>query len=192
MGKREIGQLSVFDFAVILIIADILAIGVEKNDQALYYYLVPIIAISLIQKILAFLMLKWAKLRYLIDGKQSNIIIDGVLQIKEMRKQNYNIDDLILQVRLNEVTSLSEIKYAILETNGQLSIYKKTDFQGNNKIYPFPIIISGKIQKDCLEILNLKETWVLNEVNRQGKNLKDIIYANFENNHLFIIETKDS
>lgn len=191
MGKREIGQLSVFDFAVILIIADILAIGVEKNDP-LHYYLLPIVGISIIQKLLAFMMLKVAKLRYLIDGKQSNIIINGVLQLKEMRKQNYNIDDLLLQVRLKDIRSLSEIKDAILETNGQISIFKKTDSQVTNDISPFPIIISGRIVEEHLDIVNITEDWVYYEVSKKGKTINEIIYANYENNELFIMETKDS
>ena len=194
MGKREIGQLSVFDFAVILIIADILSIGVEKNDP-LHYYLLPIVAISIIQKILAYIMLKVVKIRYLIDGKQSNIIVNGVLQVKEMRKQNYNIDDLLLQVRSKDIASLSEIKHAILETNGQISIFKKEDDKSSPtkpEINPFPVIVSGRIQYDSLEILNLTEEWINQETARQGKFVKDIIYANYENKKLFIIKTKDS
>lgn len=191
MGKREIGQLSVFDFAVILIIADILSIGVEKNDP-LYFYLLPIVAISVIQKLLAFLMLKVVKLRALIDGKQSNIIVNGVLQLQEMRKQNYNIDDLLVQVRLKDVRSLSEIKDAILETNGQISIFKKTDITVDTEIFPFPIIVSGKIQKENLALVNITEVWVKEEVEKSGKKLEDIIYANYEHQKLFIMETKDT
>lgn len=191
MGKREIGQLSVFDFAVILIIADILSIGVEKNDP-LYFYLLPIVAISVIQKLLAFLMLKVVKLRALIDGKQSNIIVNGVLQLQEMRKQNYNIDDLLVQVRLKDIRSLSEIKDAILETNGQISIFKKTDITVDTEIFPFPIIVSGKIQKENLALVNITEVWVKEEVEKSGKKLEDIIYANYEHQKLFIMETKDT
>ena len=136
-------------------------------------------------------MLKFVKIRNLIDGRQSNIVIDGVLQIKEMRKQNYNIDDLILQARIKDIASLSEIKYALLETNGQISIYKKSDFEKQEKIYPFPVIISGEIQKESLEILKLSENWVTNEALKQGYKTKDIIYANYENDTLFIMKTKN-
>jgi uncharacterized membrane protein YcaP (DUF421 family) len=221
MGKREIGQLSVFDFAVLLVIADILVTGMEDTKVPFYYYIFPIAALGIIQKTLAFIMLKIVFIRDFFEGKQSNIIVEGVLQLKEMRKQNYNVDDLLVQLRLKNIRSFSEVRYAILETNGEISVFKYSDYEGNSQgetypiaartfdalpgasssdsvpsqpeeIYPFPLIISGKVKKENLQILNLTEKWLEHEVKMQGKTVKSIMYANYENKKLFIIKTKEA
>ena len=181
MGKREIGQLSLFDFAIILIIADIMVIGIDNNEEPFYYYLIPIIILSIIQKLLAFILLKIPKLRNYVDGKQSIIIYDGKLNTKEMKKQNYNVDDLLVQLRLKGIASFSEVQYAILETNGTISVFKHEDHPKN----PFPVIISGELVQENIKLLSLKEEWIKEQL--KGKEIKDIMYANYENNNLYVI-----
>lgn len=219
MGKREIGQLSLFDFVVILIIADVAVISIENNDYPFYSYLLPIILIAVIQKTLAKVSLKITKLRDIFDGTESLIIVEGKINIKEMKKQSYNIDDLIIQLRLKNIRSISEVRYLVLETNGEISVFKWTDFETNQSaskdsntgssnllttkiqgsttesnqsqdIFPFPLIISGKIKKTNLKLLNLTEEWLIHELKIKGYyNYKDIYYANYEYKSLFIAET---
>jgi uncharacterized membrane protein YcaP (DUF421 family) len=220
MGKREIGQLSLFDFVIILVIADIAVIGVENTDPPFYIHMLGIFLLGLIQKILAKAMLKWSALRSFFDGKDSPIIIDGKVNIKEMKKQAYNFDDLVTQLRLKNVRSISEVRYAILEANGEISVFKKNEFANETKanyatktispitntktsqlknqageqqeIYPFPLIVSGKINGRNLKILNLDEAWLMKEIRKKGyKSEKDVYYANYENGKLFIVETCD-
>jgi len=127
MGKREIGQLSLFDFIVILIIADISVSGMESEGQ-FFTHILGIFILGIIQKVLAFLSLRFQPIRSFFDGKQSLIIIEGKINIKEMRKQNYNIDDLIIQMRLKNIRSISEIRYLILEANGEISTFLFDDY----------------------------------------------------------------
>ncbi len=181
MGKREIGQLSLFDFAVILIMADIMIIGIDSEDEPFYYYLIPIIILSFIQKLFAFLLLKIPKLRNFVDGKESIIIFKGELNISEMKKQNYNMDDLLVQLRAKGISSLSEVEYAILETSGHMSVFKKED---HPKI-PFPIIMSGILIEENIQLLSLDKKWIKNQLN--GKKIEDILYANYENETLYFI-----
>ena len=131
MGKREIGQLSLFDLLILLSIADIMVIGIENFDASVWYVLVPIISLTIIQKILAFITLKSKSIRTLLDGKESLIINRGKLEYKEMKKQCYNMEDLLSQLRDKDVSNLSEVEYAILENNGKLSIIKYNDNKNN-------------------------------------------------------------
>jgi len=213
MGKREIGQLSLFDFVVLLLIADVAVISIDEKDNFLIY-IIPIIVLALVQKALAYILLKLPNLREFFDGKESIIIYEGKLNIKEMRKQNYNIDDLLPQLRLKNIKSLSEIRYLILEPNGEISIFRFDDSnktfadsssgskatnisavsitgsENLNDISIFPLIVSGKVNHDHLNLLSLKEEWLRKEIHKQGyHNYKDIYYANFENGKLFICET---
>lgn len=225
MGKREIGQLSLFDLVVILIIADISVMGIETEDSPFYMYLLPITGVAILQKFIAYLLIKIPKMRNFFDGKHSVIINDGKLNQKEMKKQNYNINDLVLQLRINNVRSISEVRYALLETNGDLSIFTYQDFQDNSnnqgssggntkgapvdiggsptpknaktnqqrgEIYPFPLILSGVINYDNLDTLQLTEKWLLKELKKLGHDdYRKILYANYEYGSLFVIEMED-
>jgi uncharacterized membrane protein YcaP (DUF421 family) len=210
MGKREIGQLSLFDFVIMLVIADVAVIGIENDDIPFYNYLLGIFLLGLIQKILAKIMLKLPKLRAIFDGKDSIIVFEGKLNLKEMTKQSYNLDDLITQLRLKNIRSLSEVRHVILEANGEISVFKYDESgagsTGGNQIgrtssssqstgsdiQPLPVIVSGKIDTRNLQLLNLSEDWVLQEIQKQGySRIAEIYYANYEKGGLFIMQIGD-
>lgn len=214
MGPREVGQLSLFDFVVLLLIADLSAytIDLEKN---FFLYLIPVVVLVLIQKIIALLSLKIKSIRNIFDGNEKIIIYDGKLCIKEMKRNYYTIDDLLTQVRLKNVKSLSQIKYLILEPNGEISIFlyqedqkpakmmASKSFNINGKISSsqqinnnydltsvFPIITSGKINYKYLKLINKDDKWLNKQINNLGySSYKDIYYATYENDKLFIIDT---
>lgn len=155
MGKREIGQLSLFDLLILLSIADIMVIGIENFNDSVWYVLVPILALTIIQKILAFVTLKSNKLRSILDGKESLIINKGELQYAEMKKQCYNMEDLLSQLRSKDIANIRDVEYAILENNGKLSIVKYSD--NTEKYFPLPLIVSGKIEKKNVLLAGLSE-----------------------------------
>ena len=168
MGKREIGQLSLFDLLILLSIADIMVIG--------------------IQKILAFITLKSKSIRTLLDGKESLIINRGKLEYKEMKKQCYNMEDLLSQLRDKDVSNLSEVEYAILENNGKLSVFKY-NFLKIKSENPFPLILDGKIQTSTLKYINKDKTWLLNLIG--NKDVSEVFYCFYKNNKAYIIDKKD-
>ena len=131
MGKREIGELSIFDFAVILLIADVAAVTIDE-EYSVFYSIIPMAILLIIQKLLAFLSLKFNFIRNIVDGKRSIIIYENKLNIKEMKKQNYNMEDLLMQARQKDIFSLTNIEFMFLETDGQVSIIKK-DKDKNSK-----------------------------------------------------------
>lgn len=125
MGKREIGKLSVLDLVISVMIAEIAVIEIEQVDDNLMHGIVPIVILLIIQIISAFLSMKSRKVRLLLDGKPTVIVANGEIYRDELKKQRYNLDDLMLQLRENGVTSVSEIDFAILETSGKLSVIPK-------------------------------------------------------------------
>ncbi|CAM3321432.1 DUF421 domain-containing protein [Paenibacillus lupini] len=125
MGKREIGKLSVFDLVISVMIAEIAVIVIEDVDRSMWEGVLPMIVLLLIQVGIAFIALKNRKLRLLFDGKPSVIIAKGKLNRDVMRKQRYNLDDLLLQLRENKVQTVADVEFAILETTGKLSVVPK-------------------------------------------------------------------
>ncbi|MFF2480522.1 YetF domain-containing protein [Paenibacillus sp. NPDC058071] len=127
MGKREIGKLSVFDFVISIMIAEMAVLVIEDMDRSFWEGVVPMAVLLVIQLITAFISLKSRNMRLLLDGKPSVIVANGKLNRDVMKKQRYNLDDLMLQLRENRVSRLADVEFAILETSGKLSVITKED-----------------------------------------------------------------
>ncbi|MDQ8737373.1 DUF421 domain-containing protein [Paenibacillus sp. LHD-38] len=134
MGKREIGKLSVFDLVISVMIAEIAVIVIEDTDRALWSGILPMAVLLFIQVVSAFMTMKSRKLRLLFDGKPSVIIDKGKLNSDVMRKQRYNLDDLMLQLRENKISAVSDVEFAILETSGKLSVIPKESSNASENI----------------------------------------------------------
>lgn len=206
MGKREVGQLSLFDLVVLLIIADVAVTSIEASNKDFYSYMISLLMLGCFQKIIAKILLKYPRLRDFFDGKESLIIANGKINITEMKKLGYNMDDLLTQLRLKNIRSLQEVRFAILETNGEISIfrYEKNSTEVNVKkgskslavpttndqlsLTPFPLIVSGVIRKENLKVLSLSRKWLIAELKKEGYNDYDkILYCSYDNGKLFII-----
>lgn len=186
MGKREIGELSIMDFIVSLFIAELVAISIENYNTSIFMSLIPVLSLSLIQIGLSYLSIKSKKIRDIIDGNPSVIIENGKVNFKEMKRQRYNIEDLLMQLRDNSIKSISEIDYAVLETNGKLSIFQKD----NSHDYPLPLILNGIVDMNTLKKINKNEIWLDKELEKLNLERENIFYCFYENNNLYVIETK--
>lgn len=178
MGKREIGQLSLFDLLILLTIVDIMVVGIENYETNYLYSVVPMVFMAIIQKIVALISLKKVKFRELMDGKVSIIIENGKINIKEMKKNGYNMDDLYCQLRGKDVVSPSEVSYGILETNGKLSVFLKKDYPD----MVLPLIVSGTPQEDVIKKCNLNLDMITGIVKANGyKDIKEVYGLNIIN-----------
>lgn len=184
MGKREIGELSIIDLIVSLFIAELVAISIENYNESVFITIIPIIIVVSLQLLTSKISLKNKKIRDVLDGKPSVIVNRGKINFQEMLKQRYNIDDLFVQLRNQSIKSIEEIDYAILETNGKLSVFQK---DSNNK-YPLPVIINGIIDEDTIIQIKKTRSWINNELEKQNIKLEDVFYSFFQNNSLYIIE----
>lgn len=190
MGKREVGQLSITDLIVSILIAELAIISVEDVKKSIFYSVVPIIIVVILQMALSYVSLKIPKLRTFLDGTPSFIIQGGKINYKEMVRQKYNLDDLISQLREKGYRNVEDIEYAILENNGTLSIFEYNKIRKNSPI-PLPIILDGCIQYDTLKYLNKNEKWIDKILLRKKVNLSDIFYAFYKDKNIFIIKYSD-
>lgn len=185
MGKRELGELGIIDLIIFFMIAEISALTIENLDKPFIYSVIAIGLLVFLQKFFNYITLKNAKLRDTIEGTPSVIIANGKVNYQEMRKQSYTFDDLMSQLRDKNVRSISEVDYAILEVGGTLSVFKKE----NSKISPLPVIISGNIIKENLKYIDFEEKDLKELLIKSGNSdISKILYANYENDELFIIK----
>ena len=189
MGKREVGELSIIDLIVSILIAELAAISIEKYDSSVFLMLLPAALLVILQILIAKISLKSGKVRSLLDGDASVIIDNGKVNFKEMIKQRYNLEDLLTQLRAKEVKSIEEVEYAILETSGKLSVFTKD--ANNSGPYPLPLILDGKVQQMTLKKIRRKEKWLNELLDSKKVKLDDVFYAFYKDNQLFIIKNSD-
>lgn len=190
MGKREIGELDVIDLIVSILIAELIAISIENHTESIFLTIIPISLLVGLEILLAFSSIKSKKFRTLLDGKPSYIIINGKINYHEMVKQRYSLDNLLLSLRNNGIKDISEVEYAFLETNGELSIFKYNLFKTNSS-FPLPIILDGSIDYKVLKEINKNEAWLKNELAKNNIKLENIFYCFYKLNKLYIIKKDD-
>lgn len=190
MGKREIGQLGVIDLIVSILIAELVAISIENIDEPMILTIAPISILVLIEILFAFLSIKSRTFRNLLDGKPSIIINKGIINYKEMIKQRYSLDDLLLSLRQNNIKSIEDVEYAFLETNGKLSIFKYNLFKTHGA-YPLALIVDGVIQTKTLKEIKHSKYWLLNYLKNQDADLNDVFYAFYKNKKIYLIKYTD-
>lgn len=183
MGKREVGELSIIDLIISILIAELTAISIENTNVSLVYTILPLISLVILEMIISFIGIKSRKFRAFFDGKPSLIVVNGKINYKEMVKQRYSIDDLLLSLRQKEIDNILDVSYAFLEHNGKLSVFKKN--KKNN--YPMPIIIDGEINYKALDNIGMSENTLKNNLSHKDILLKDVFYAFYKNKKLFII-----
>jgi len=186
MGKREVGQLSIFDMAVFFIISDMFSLSIDGGLKLIFKTSIATITIVSMQLLTAKLILKYNKLRNVVDGTASIIINNGIVNQKEMKKQNYNIDDLFTQLRIKDIKNIEEIRFAILETSGNLSIIRKSD----NILFPYPFIKDGKIDYDALKLYKKDEEWLYGMISNVS--VSDIFIAFLEKDRMYIVRKEFS
>lgn len=188
MGKREVGQLGIIDLIVSILMAELAMISIEGYDKSIFYSILPIVTLTILQTILAYFSIKKPKFRNFLDGNPSIIIKEGHINYKEMLKQRYSLDDLLVQIRDKGFKSLEEVEYAILENNGCLSVF---GYANKNRCLPLPIILDGKVQKDTLKYLDKDEEWIDNILTKKDVKLENIFYAFYKDKNIFIIKQSD-
>lgn len=186
MGKREVGQLGIIDLIVSILIAELVALSIEKTNQSIWLAIAPIAVLVVLEIVLGYLSVKLRIVNKVFGGKPTVIINDGKIVYKNLVSQRYSIDDLLLELRKNGISSIEEVEYALLETNGELSIFKYKPFKIKSNL-PLPIIVEGVVQKDTLKYINKSNKWLEDVLLSNNISLDNIFYALFKNNHIYII-----
>lgn len=186
MGKREIGELSIQDFVVSILMAELAAICIEKFKDPIGYTLFPIILLCVLEIIFGFVSLKSNKIKDIMEGKPVLIINKGKICYKEMIKQRYTMDDLLLELRNKEIKNINDVEYAILENSGNLNIFQY-DKLINDEYYPFPLILDGVIQYETLDNINKTDEWLIKYLNKRNIFLDEIFYAFYKGGKIYIV-----
>lgn len=184
MGKRQIGQLDVSDLITTLLISEIAALPIENPDIPLFYSIIPLITLLTFEVISSTIVSRSQFMKNIFTPRPSFLIKDGKIDQKSLQKNRISIDELISKLRQQSIYDIQEVKYAIIEQDGQISVVPKIEYRQPNlkdlKIESeesgiiHVIIANGKINKHGLSVINKKEKWLSAEISKRGLFISEI------------------
>ena len=187
MGKREIGQMQPFELVIAMMIADLAATPMAEIGNPILYGIIPILGLLMMHVIISVINLKSIKMREIICGKPRILIYRGKIDEKAMIKENFTINELQERLRVNNITNLGDVEFAILETSGQISVVQKPekrtlrpeDFNIEAKYegISYDLIIDGQVMKDNLEKLNKDYNWLVDEIGKFNAKPEEVLVA---------------
>ncbi len=191
MGKRQIGQLQPFELVVILVISEMASIAMESINVPILSSIIPIITLTVLQITIALLSLKSEKMRRTFCGTPSIVVKNGEIMETEMRFQRMNVNDLLEQIRAKGYFDLAEIEYAIMETNGQLSVMPRADKRPlqpsdikltiDHEKPAVTLVLDGQLNKKHLQEMGYNEEWLGKKLKAHNiNNISDIFFASID------------
>lgn len=184
MGKRQIGELGPAEFVVTMLLANIAAIPMQDTEIPLLSGVIPILTILGMELIFSVMTMASVRWRRILCGKPVILIADGKIQQKNLRATRVSLDELTEHLRGKDIFDLSTVKYAILETGGELSVIpyakyapapaKATLTKVNDQELPYTVISEGKVLNTNLELLGKTEAWLRQWLKSQGCRVADV------------------
>lgn len=182
-GKKELGEISVLEVGITLMIADLAVIAIEDPEISILRGLAPILTLFLIQYVLSFITLKSQKTRDIIDGRPTTIIENGRCNQYKMKNIGYTLDDLYTQLRDKGIADISKVHFALIEPSGELTVFE------DQSTFSLPLILDGVIQKEQVQIMGLTEEWLDKQLKSKGyTDFSSVFICSYTNGELYIEE----
>ena len=203
MGKRQIGEMQPYEVVITLIIADLATLPMSDTNIPLLHGILPLAILVLVHYVITFLTRKNIKIRRIMSGRPVVVISPNGLEYQAFKSLNLNIDDLLEMLRQNGYYSFDQILYAIIETNGKISVIPKSanapataeDVGKNNPPAELPSIVvsDGAIMQSQMKEVNIDNSGlekILNHIN--VKSTKDLIILSIDKSGKIYYQTKNS
>ncbi len=183
MGKRQVGQMEPSEFVVTMLVANLASIPMQDEGIPLFTGLIPILTVLGLELVLSAMSMKSILVRKWLCGKPVILMENGHILQDNLRRTRITIDELMGHLRLNEVLELDTVQYAILETNGSLSVFLKAGekpatareagIQAEKEYLPVTVVEDGKVLKKNLSLVNKDEKWVDKVLKSKNSTIKE-------------------
>ena len=201
MGKREIGQLQPFELAISIMIADLASVPMSELGIPLSNGIVPILALLVIYMSISILNMKSVNFRKIMSGKPAILIYRGRIDEKALRKESITINELQERLRVDNIFNLGDVEYAILETNGELTVIQKPekraltpqdlnispDYEG----IPYDLVVEGKVMYKNLKTIGKDEVWLQKQLKKFDTKTEDTLVATIDGKGNFFCQKKE-
>ncbi|OIJ15269.1 DUF421 domain-containing protein [Anaerobacillus arseniciselenatis] len=191
MGKRQITQITYFDYIVGITIGSIAAELTFSPHIRMSNFIVGMVIWAFVPIILSKIELKSVKFRTLMEGSTTTLIKDGQILEKNLKKEHLTIDEMMLLLRKKDIFKISDIQTAILEKNGEITVMKKSELQPitakdvglvvEKESAPCIVIMDGNVLNKTLTDYGYTKEWLLGEIKKQGANdFADVFLAQID------------
>ena len=201
MGKRQIGDLQPSELVITILISDIASMPIQNTSMPIHLGIIATLTLVLLEILTSFIAMKYINVRKLIYGTSAVIINNGIIDQKVLRRLRITGPDLIEVLRNQEIFDIKQVAYAILETNGQLSVLLKQEYQNASvsdlngmstpATLPYLIISDGKLLKHTIKDVGITNKFILNELKKQKVEIKDVFIMTYEQNGNFTVIRKN-
>ncbi len=202
MGKRQIGELSPSEFVITILVSELASIPLQSTNLPLAHGVIPILTLLSLELLTSMLFLKFRKLRKIAVGRISILIENGKINQSEMKKIRLSLDELLEEIRLKGFIDIKQVKYAILEASGELSVFPfsadspvtRSDMKLKDEttFLPHTIISDGVFIESEAQKMNLTQKQLQRELsNHKIRNIKDVFLMQMTEKGSFMIIKKD-
>jgi len=176
MGKRQLGEMELSDLITTLLFSEIASVPIVDLAIPLFHAVIPILIIISFEIIIPFIIGKNRKVKKLVEGKPSYLIYKGELRLSEIKKNRVSLDELMCELRNQGYFDISDINYAVLEPNGQLSVLPKENDENlrNAGGMMHSIILNGEVVEFNLKLLDIDISWVNKTLASMGARLEEV------------------
>lgn len=201
MGKRQVGELQPTEFVVALMAADLATMPMGDLAIPLLWGIISLMVLLLMQVVISYASMKSVRARRILCGEPTVLISKGIINEYALRKQRYNINDLLEQLRTKDIFDISKVWYALLETNGELSVILKSDFAApcNSDMGLSPaqeelcltLISDGKIMEKNLAAVSLSKAKLARAISSSGLKLSEVLIAQSNGDKIYVQPRKE-
>ena len=202
MGKRQVGEMQPFEFVITLIIADLACIPMAELSVPILHGIVPIITLLILHFFICFFARKSQIARYLLTGKPAVVISPKGIDYNELKALNMTLDDLLELLRGCDIFKISDVSYAIIETNGNLCVIRKSEVEPptredlkvkvSQSTMPLNIIMDGRVIVDNIRLAGINNDFINDCLKKADiENTKDVIFMTLDNNGEVFVQGKN-
>ena len=185
MGKRQLGQLQPFEFVITLIVAELATTPIEDISTPILYGIVPLLTIFVVHYFLTLVCTKSIRFRRVMNGKPMIVINENGIDSEMLKKLNMDVNDILESLRSQQFFSIEQVAYAIVETNGHLSILPREQAPAPKSV-PLSLVVEGKIIEANLGISNTSREQINQFLKQRNIALKDVVLMTTESSKIFV------
>lgn len=185
MGKRTIGELQPFEFTITLAIADLACMPMQDISVPIVYGLVPLFVMFLLHYFITILTSKSIKFRRFINGKPVIVINENGLDYEALKSLNVDVNDVLESLRSQQFFSPEQVKFAVYETNGNVSILERTEAREPTGI-PVTVVVEGRLMETNVRYTKYDKESIESFIKNKGYKAKEILLMTIDGSHVFL------
>ena len=185
-NNKRLKELNDLLALILLLLSSNLIINYDNN---IFLYLIPIITLCLLREVIKIILVDNNKVKNIFDGNPIILVKNGKIYFKNMVSNNYTMERLLKELRKRGIYTLEKIKYVFLESNGEVSIFPNEEDVLTP--YPVPVILDGKLNNKVVSEVGVKKDKIIKMLKKQDLEVRDIYYAMYKGDKLFIITKKE-